>query len=497
MKLKVLDIDVATGFPLIAIINESDARKLDLHYDDRVKIKKGSKSAVALINISESSKTVPPGRIGFCEEVLEKLNSKSGDIVDVSLARKPYSVNHIKKKLKGGRLNYDEMLEIVEDIIKNKLSSVEITYFVSACYLNELDIKETIALTKAMINTGQTLKFRSYPVADKHCIGGVAGNRTTPIVVPIIAAAGITVPKTSSRSITSPAGTADTMEVLCDVSFPIKKMKSIIKKTKACLVWGGSVNLAPADDKIIKIEHPVSLDPEGQLLASILAKKKSVSATHLLIDIPVGKGAKIESIAKAIRLKRLFEKISKHLNIKVKVMITDGSQPIGNGIGPALEARDILFVLRNDPRQPLDLRKKSVEMAGIILEMSGKAKKGSGRKKALEILNSGKAYSKMLEILKAQKAKITDPDDISVSALTYDLTAEKDSSIKSISNSLISRAARAAGAPLDKGAGIYLHKKVGNRVKKGEPILTVFSGNIGKLKYAAETLKKYPAVCLR
>ena len=222
--------------------------------------------------------------------------------------------------------------------------------------MHELDINESVSLTKAMINTGEILKLNKYPVMDMHCIGGVAGNRTTMIIVPIVASAGLTIPKTSSRSITSPAGTADTMEVLSNVSFSIKEIKKVIRKTNACLVWGGSVNLAPADDKIIRIEHPVSLDPEGQLLASILAKKRSASATHLLIDIPIGKGSKIENRKKALHLKRLFESISKKLGIKIKVIITDGSQPVGNGIGPGLEARDVLWVLKNDSKQPLDLK---------------------------------------------------------------------------------------------------------------------------------------------
>ncbi|PIN78921.1 thymidine phosphorylase, partial [Candidatus Woesearchaeota archaeon CG10_big_fil_rev_8_21_14_0_10_33_12] len=245
MKLKVKDIDIATGWPLVAVLNEFDALKLDLHYEDRIKIKKGRKSVIAIIDIADSKKIVSCGQIGLYEEVLTKLNAKSGNFVDIFLVEKPVSIQYIKKKLKGKKLSYKEFYQIIDDIIKNKLSEIEITYFVSACYMHELDIEETVSLTKAMINTGEILKFNKYPVIDKHCIGGVAGNRTTMVVVPIVAAAGLTIPKTSSRSITSPSGTADTMEVLCNVCFSIKEIKKIIKKTNACLVWGGSVNLAP------------------------------------------------------------------------------------------------------------------------------------------------------------------------------------------------------------------------------------------------------------
>ncbi len=497
MKLKVKDIDIATGWPLVAVLNDFDALKIDLHHGDRVKIKKGNKSVIAIIDISESKKTVSSGQIALYEEVLTKLNVKSGNLVDVSLVEKPVSIQYIKKKLKGKKLSYEEFYQIIDDIIKNKLSEVEITYFVSACYMNELDIKESVSLTKAMINTGEILKFNKYPVMDKHCIGGVAGNRTTMVVVPIIAAAGLTIPKTSSRSITSPAGTSDTMEVLCNVCFSIKEIKKIVKKTNGCLVWGGSVNLAPADDKIIRIEHPVSLDPEGQLLASILAKKKSVSATHLLVDIPIGKGAKIESRIKAFHLKRLFESISKKLEIKLRVVITDGSQPIGNGIGPALEARDVMRVLENNSRQPFDLRKKSVKMAGLLLEMGGKAKKGAGTKKAMNILESGAAYRKMIEIIKAQGGKKIKAGNIKIGKFEYNLKANKSGLIAHIDNESISKIAKAAGAPLDKSAGIYLHKHVKDSVKKGDKIFTIHAKNKQKLSYAINILKKTDGVVIK
>ncbi len=496
MKLTVKDIDIATGWPLVAVLNEFDALKLDLHYEDRVKIKKRGKSIIAIINIAESSKIIPSGKIGLYQEVLTKLNAKSGDVVEISLVEKPASIQYIKRKLKGEMLVDDEIYKIIDDINNNRLSEIEITYFVSACYTNGLNLGEIISLTKAMITTGEILKIAKYPVMDKHCIGGVAGNRTTMVLVPIVAAAGLTIPKTSSRSITSPAGTADTMEVLCNVCFSVKEIKNIIRKTNACLVWGGSVNLAPVDDKIIKVEYPLSLDPVGQLLASVIAKKKSVSATHLLIDIPVGRGAKIESMIKALKYKRLFYALSKRLGIKTKVIITNGSEPIGNGIGPALEARDVLWVLKDDPRQPLDLREKSIKMAGIMLEMGGKARKGDGFRKALGIVDSGAAYKKMMEIIKAQGGKEISPDKIKIGKIRYEFRANKSGIVKYLDNNLISRIARSAGAPHDIGAGIYLHKHVKDRVKKGEKILTIHAENRQKMGYAVDVLKKTDCVVI-
>jgi putative thymidine phosphorylase len=309
------------------------------------------------------------------------------------------------------------------------------------------------------------------------------------LIVPILAAVGVTMPKTSSRSITSPAGTADTMEVLTDVSIHIKKMKKIVEKAYGCIVWGGALNLAPADDKIIKVERPLSIDAKSQLLASVMAKKMSVSATHVLVDIPTGKGAKLPTMKKALQLKKDFESLAKSVGMKIKVIITDGKEPIGNGIGPALEARDVLWILNQDKRGPEDLKKKSLTMAGIMLEMAGKASKGKGYKKAKEILESGKAYEKMVQIITLQGKKVIDPKKIKIGKIRYDFKAKKSGVIKEISNMTISKIARVAGAPEDEGTGIYLYKHIGDKVKKGEVLYTIYCHNKGKLEYAKYAIK--------
>ncbi len=485
MKLKVKPVEISTGEILVALINEIDAETLDLHKGDRIRIKNSkNKNTVAIVDTTTSNKLVNKGSIGLFTETIKKLNVKKNDNVSVNLEDKPKSIFYIKKKLRGEKLDYNEMHHIVKDIVDNKLTDIELTYFVASTYIHELTIKETVDLTNAIINTGKVLKFKEYPIVDKHCIGGVAGNRTTMVVIPILAAAGLTVPKTSSRSITSPAGTADTMEVLCNVSFNAKQIKEIVKKTNACMVWGGAVNLAPADDRIIRVEHPVSLDPVGQLLASILAKKKSVSATHLLIDIPVGKGAKIEKRKDAEELKRRFEIISKKLGMVIKVVITDGKQPIGNGIGPALEAIDVLKVFRNEKDAPQDLREKSIDLAGEILELAKKVKKGYGKKMALDLIDSGMAYKKFIEIIKAQGGKEIEPSKIKIGKLKFDVKAKKAGIIHHINGRVISKIAKIAGAPKDQGAGIFLHVHLKYNVKKGQKLYTIYSDNKEKLHYA-------------
>jgi len=495
MKLKVKDMDISTGGVLISIFSKEDAHKLDLHYEDRVVLKFGHKSVTAVVDLAASKKAVPKGSIGLFEEVLEKLGVKSNDVVKIDIEEKPVSVGFIRDKLDGKELSSDQINEIVKDIVKNNLSAIELTYFVSAAYTKGLSMDETIALTKAIVSHGDQLKLSKYPVFDKHCSGGVPGNRTTMVLVPLLAAAGMTLPKTSSRSITSPAGTADTMEVLAEVCIPVSKMKKIVNRIGACMVWGGAMNLAAADDKLIKIRYPISLDPHGMLLASIMAKKTAVHSTHVLIDIPIGKDTKINNSTKAKKLAKEFVVLGKNLGMKVKVLITDGSQPIGNGIGPALEARDVLLVLMNDPKAPQDLRDKVLFMAETAMRMVGKK---DARKKAKYYLNSGLAYKKMKEIIKAQGGNPdVKPEDIKIGDFTHVVRAKSSGKIYCINNKTISKIARVAGAPLDRGAGIFMHKHVGDSVKKGEPVFTIYSENAHRLKYALHILKVFDGVKFR
>jgi thymidine phosphorylase len=232
---------------------------------------------------------------------------------------------------------------------------------------------ELLALVHAMAQAGTQLTWNRSIVVDKHCIGGIPGNRTSMIVVPIVAAHGLPIPKTSSRAITSPAGTADTMEVL---------MKEVVTACHGCLVWGGHVNLSPADDILISVERALSLDTREQMVASIMSKKIAAGSTHLLIDLPVGPAAKLTNATEAMRLRKLFEFVGDHFGISVEVVTTDGRQPIGNGIGPVLEAQDVMAVLANEPGAPLDLREKSLRLAAHLLEYDPELRGGAGYARA-------------------------------------------------------------------------------------------------------------------
>ncbi len=484
MRLIVKDLDLASGDVLIAVLNHQDAKKLDVRPKDRIEISFKGKKLVAVTDISAKDKLVSVGQIGLFEEILSRFGipDYGTGIVEVKAVEKPESVGYIREKLFGQRLNYKKLYAIIKDIVENRLEESEVTYFVSAGFAHGFTEEETFYLTKAMVETGHKLKFPK-PVFDLHSIGGVPGNRTTMVVVPIVAAAGLTIPKTASRAITSPSGTSDTMEVLARVDLTANEMEKTVRKAKGCIVWGGAMDLAPADDKIIKVEHPLSIDAEGQMLASVMAKKASVGANYLLTEIPLGPTAKCRNRREALALEKKFISLAKKLGIKNRVIITDGSQPVGRGIGPVLEARDVMWVLKKDERAPTDLRERSLLMAGILLEMAGRK---NGHKIAVEMLKSGRAYEKMQEIIRYQGRQ----SEMTVGTFTYIVHADKNGKVKKIDNSRVAKLAKIAGAPDDKGAGVYLEKKVGAAVKKGEKLFTIYAENKMELDAAVEEAKR-------
>ncbi len=487
MKLKAKDIDVATGGVPVVILNQDDATKLDIHHLDRLHVTKNGKSTVAVVDIAESEKTVKKGEIGLMEEVIDALGAKGKDIIKIKIARKPESVFYIKQKLDGKTLNYKQIHEIIDDISNNRLTDIELTTFVTSYYVHPTNMKEIADITKAMIETGDKMTFpKDKKIVDMHSIGGVPNNRTTMIVVPILTAAGYTFPKTSSRAITSPAGTADTMEVLCNVSFRFKTLKTLLKKAKGFIVWGGSVNLAPADDKIIQVERPLSIDSEAQMLASIMSKKASVGATHLIMEIPVGRETKVKTMAKAEKLKKMFISLGRKIGMKVKVLICQGNEPVGNGIGPILEVKDVLWILKNDEKGPVDLRNKSLMIAGDLIDFVSGGK--TGRKKAKEILESGKAYEAFMKIVKAQGGKEVNPSDLHAGKYHYTVLATKKGYLRGYENEGIAKIARLSGAPRDKSAGILLYVKAKDKVKNRQPLFTIYSNSKTKLKYAVDAL---------
>lgn len=400
----------------------------------------------------------------------------------------------IKNKLLGRKLNYREIYNLIDEIAHQRLGNVLTTYFVAAGFKEGFSEEELYLFTKAMVETGNKLDFSGI-VADKHSTGGVSGTRTTMIVVPIIAAAGFKIPKVSSRAITSPAGTADVMELIACVEFTPKEIERIVNRVGGCIVWNGKLNLAPADDIIIKVEEPLSFESFDKIIISIMAKKIAVSSNHLVIDIPVGKTMKIRHFTDAEKMAKKFVKIGKRFNIEVVIDINEMTEPAGRGVGPYLEARDVLYVLEQKLYRPLNLENKALRLAGKLLTICYKTAKinKNGEDEARKILTSGQALKKFQEIVVAQNGKSNfNSDRFITRAHKYIVTSQQFGVIKSINNYNLNSLAKILGAPNDKYAGIYLLKKTDETVKKNEPILEFYSCSKYHLSEAEATLAGFP-----
>ncbi len=492
MELTAKRMDLLSGGKKIIVLNNKDAEFFDLKPVDRVRIWHDHKSVIAIIDISE--KFVKKGTAGCFEEVFKSLGLKEKDKIRVEPVPKPETVNLIKAKMQGRTLTSQEIDKIIKDVMEEKLSDIELTAFMTSVYIRGFNDAETVSLTKSIVNSGTTLKLNKDIILDKHCIGGVPGNRTTMLLVPIIAGYGMTIPKTSSRAITSPAGTADVMEVLAPVSLKEEEIEEVVKKANGCITWGGAVNLAAADDKLIRVRVPLGLDPPGVLLASIMAKKKAVGATHVLIDIPIGRGAKIPDEEKAKELARDFMEIGSQLDMSIHCIITPGYDPVGFAVGPAIEAREILRILEGK-RVSTDLRDKAVIMSGKLLKMSGKTSQEEGEKAAEHLISSGKALEKLKEIIELQGGdpKVTS-DDVQVGDKQVTVKAHKKGRIQYINTRSITAIARAAGAPKSKGAGVYMHVEKGDKLKRGQPLFTIYAESEQKIDVALDVMNRMPPV---
>jgi len=420
-------------------------------------------------------------QIGFSKIAQQRLKVKHGQAVSVSHAPLVESLGAVRKKIYGHALNDTEIHSIVTDISQHKYTDIEIASFLSICAGNRLNTDEIIGLTQAMVNSGKRLNWTdSERVFDKHCIGGLPGNRTTPLVVAIVSAAGLTIPKTSSRAITSPAGTADTMETLTNVNLHLSDIQRVVADTGACLAWGGAVNLSPADDLLIRIERALDLDGEGQLIASVLSKKIAAGSTHTIIDIPVGDTAKVRTQADADRLAGLFTQVGNACGIHARCIITDGSKPVGAGIGPVEEARDLLAVLQCLSHAPQDLRARALMLAAHLLDLAQQCGLENALQQASELLDSGIAWAKFLCITEAQGGLKSLPD----ARYRVEEKATRSGVIQTIDNRKLSRLAKLAGAPFDPAAGIRLHANTGTFVSAGDPLFTLFSESTGESNYA-------------
>lgn len=452
----------------------------------RVEIATAGHAIIASLMTAEDHLMLADDELGVTEPAFRRLGCPEGDPVTLIPVMPPDSLEAVRGKIAGRSLTADDLAAIVRDLAGYRYADIEVAAFLVGA-ASFLTTGELLDLTAAMANAGSRLSWPRPLVIDKHCIGGIPGNRTSMIVVPIVAAHGLLIPKTSSRAITSPAGTADTMEVLARVDLDTEEMRRVVEECGGCLVWGGHVRLSPADDVLISIGRPLRIDNRELMVASILSKKLAAGSTHLLIDIPVGPHAKVHDLDEAVRLRKLFEYVGDRLGLKTEVLLTDGSQPIGIGIGPVLEARDVMRVLSGDAQAPVDLREKAIRIAGQLLENDPALRGGTGSVRARELLMNGDALRTMERIMRAQGPP---PSIAELGRLSVDVIAEQDGIVAAIDNLRLNRLARLAGAPIAKGAGIELRKKLGDHVESGEPLYRIYASEPFEFEFAQSSARR-------
>lgn len=455
----------------------------------RVKVRCGEREVVASLNVVTGD-WLDPTEAALSDAAWQALDPGPGALADFAHAEPPESASALRAKVFGSRLGEPEFAALLRDALSARLSDIELAAFITACAGEHLDLDETVAFTRAMLATGERIDWGGGPVLDKHCVGGLPGNRTTPIVVAIVAALGYRIPKTSSRAITSPAGTADTMATMTTVDLDISMIRRVVEREGGCLAGGGKLQLSPADDVLIRIERPLGFDSDGQLVASVLSKKAAAGSNHVLIDMPVGPTAKVRSHGAADALARRLTFVGEALGLRVGIHLSDGRQPVGRGIGPALEAHDVMAVLRNLPDAPADLRERALDVTGAVLDLLPGAQAGSGRPRAESTLASGNAWAKFLAICDAQggfrepgKARYTAP-----------VLARRDGHIRSIDNRLLAKVAKLAGAPIAAAAGVVCSLREGDSIDRGNPLFMIHAESRGELRYALDYAQQHPDI---
>jgi len=489
--LKAKKLDISTGRLPIVAFHEKEAARLGIQREDRVEVIIDGTIITAIADYSDME--VTRGQIGFFKEAWDLAKPRSGQIVEVQLTQRPPSVEAIKRKLLGKNLTYEQVFSIIQDIVTGRIGDIEVTYFIATGFIQKWKDIELYYMAKAMAETGEMVELPGI-VIDIHSIGGLPGNRTTMLTAPIAACLGLVIPKTSTRAITSPSGVSDTVEVLTRVDLSIAEIKRVVKKVGACLAWGGTLNLAPADDRIIKMSYPLSMEPYSKMIVSIMAKKMAMGVNYFVIEMPIGPTAKVHSMEIARKIEKTFQYIGHRFGMKVKVVKLRAIEPTGHGIGPALEARDVLRVLQQKPNRSRTLERTAIRLVAYAAKLSGRYSFTGAYQAAQKALETGKAWQKMQQIIKEQGANIDldiDSEKVLRSNIKkFDVHSNQTGRVLSVNNYAISDLARILGAPLDKQAGLYLNKRVGEHIEKDDLLFTMYAETAERIDLAKHAVKK-------
>lgn len=490
--------DMEDGERMIAFLNPKQALAYGITVHDKVSIiRLDWKEIVA--DVSFSSRVIV-WTVAVSDELAKRYNLKNLEMVGVSLTEwASVTTTAIRKKMRWEPTSYEETYSIIKDISENKLDDVMMTYYVASSFFYPTTDEEMYQTAKAMAECWVMFKYPKWEiVADKHCIGWVPGNETTMIMIPLLASLWIKMPKNFSKAITSPAATGECVNVLMDINFDKAWIEKLIEENNCCLVWWWSLDLAPADDKLIKVQYPLSMQSRAKVVSSIMAKKYAMWVTHSVIDIPVWPTAKVTTMKEARDWKKKFEYVGKKLWMKMNVQITKANEVIGNGVWAVLQVREVLRVLQQHAKRPLDLENKAILLSSKIIQIAGLAKGKKAEALARKQLESWAARKMMQQIIKAQNGENPNiqSEDLKPWIFTKEILAEKDWKVKKIDLHNVNHIARRLGCPAIDEAGLYLSKKLGDKVKKWDVLFTMYATAQNKIDLALEQNKENPAMTI-
>jgi putative thymidine phosphorylase len=490
-------IDFTSGNKRTVFLNSKTAQDEGILPGTRLEVLSpvNGKKHVAYVDVTE--KIVSNLEVGVDPVLWADFELKSNDLMSLDLLPQPDSLGFIRKKLLRNKLNYAEIKDILQDIVDGKLGDIETTYFAACGFNPGFDEDELYYLVKAMAESGEKIKWPYEKVIDKHSIGGLAGKGITPIIVSIIASKGLVIPNTSTRAITAPAGTTDIMEVFCNMEFNREEIIDLVKKNNACIIWGGGLDLAPADEALIEIEKPLGIELYDKFIVSILAKKVAIGLTHYILDIPYGPDTKVQKPEDVQQIREKFEKLSARFGIKVKVITRQALGPDGRGIGPNLEAIDVLKVLMQKKDRFLPLEDVSLNLAGELLELAEEAPPGKGYEYAHKALKSGEALKTFKKLIHAQGGNSNiEIESIGTGEVKYDFIASKAGQVRDIENSVVKSVSHALGTPNIRQSGIFLHKHISEKFEKGDILFTMYTTSDSRLDLAKKILEMKPMIII-
>ncbi|MGR5589690.1 thymidine phosphorylase [Peptoniphilus grossensis] len=407
----------------------------------------------------------------------------------------------IQKKKENKALSEEEIKFFIENYVKGEIPDYQVSAFLMAVYFNKLNLDETYYLTKAMIDSGDRVDLSEVPGSkvDKHSTGGV-GDTVTLVLGPLLASVGLVFAKMSGRGLGHTGGTLDKLESIPGFNINIggKEFVEILKKSNIAVI-GQTENIVPADKLLYALrDATATVDNVSLIASSILSKKIALGTDGLVLDVKVGSGAFMKDIPSAVELSELMVNLGKKFGRNTKAIITSMNEPLGDAIGNSLEVIEAINILKG--KKSGHLKEIALRIGSKLMIMEGLAKTEDEARKVLEgKISDGSAIEKFKEMVELQggdPSYIDDTDKFKKSSIIKDITSEETGFVKAIEAIEIGIASRDLGAGrhkkgdvLDLSAGIYLHKKVGDFVEKGEKIATIYTEKENEVAGAIERIK--------